>query len=219
MSWPDPITLLPLLAHLSTIGELYPAELDRAAQPWLSLLAKAGWVSPLADGAYAATDAYLSLPTGLSATERLRRICFSIPNYRRYLIAILAEGLVGAGQVDYYKQLEQWVIGDLSALAEEINIVLDELEAGQGRMVEWSPGRVTACFADWHAEHDAFAEWDQTLLGLSGTPTQSTAGVPIGVNLPCRLPSSISPPEMWSVFPLRRTYARNDFEYFSNLSH
>jgi len=172
VSWPDPITLLPLLAHLSTIGELYPAELDRAAQPWLSLLAKAGWVSPLADGAYAATDAYLSLPTDLSATERLRRICFAIPNYRRYLIAVLAEGLVGAGQVDYYKQLEQWVIGDLSALAGEINTVLDELEAGQGRMVEWPSDRVTARFADWHAGHNSFAEWDQTLLGLSGTPTQ-----------------------------------------------
>lgn len=182
MNWPDPVALSPLLAHLSTYGELYPAEVDRAAQRWLPLLAKAGWVASLDDGgAHAATNAYLALPADLSELEHQRRVCFALPAYRRYLVAVLAEGLVWAGQlgglaqagqVDYHEQLEQWIAHDLAGLAGEINALLDELGAGQGRMVEWPPERVAACFADWHAQHESFADWDRTLLGLSGIPKQ-----------------------------------------------
>ena len=173
MNWPDPVALSPLLAHLSTYGELYPAEVDRAAQRWLPLLAEAGWVASLADGgAYAATNAYLALPADLSELEHQRRVCFALPAYRRYLVAVLAEGLVWAGQVDYHEQLEQWIAHDLAGLAGEINALLDELDAGQGRMVEWPSERVAACFSDWHTQHESLAAWDRTLLGLSGTPEQ-----------------------------------------------
>jgi hypothetical protein len=160
-----------LLARLSIYGELYPAEVDRAAQRWLPLLTKAGWAAPLADGACVATNAYLALPADLSELERLRRVCFAIPAYQCYLVAVLAEGLVKAGQLDgYYEQLEQWVAHDLAGVAGEINALLDELETSQERIVEWPPQRVTACFADWHARHEPFTNWDRALLGLSGTP-------------------------------------------------
>jgi hypothetical protein len=172
VSWPDPSTLLPVLTHLSTFGEVYPVELDRVAQPWLPLMAEASWISPLSSGAFVATDAYLDLPADLADVERLQQVCFGIPDYRRYLIAVLAEGLVKAGQVNYHEKLEQWAVRDLAALAAEINSLLDELEAGEGRMVEWPPEQVTACFAAWHAQHSPFVEWDQALLGMSGAPTQ-----------------------------------------------
>ena len=172
MSWPDPVALSLLLAHLSTYGELYPAEVDRAAQRWLPLLTEAGWVAPLDGGAYAATNAYLALPADLSESERLRRVCFALLAYRRYLVAVLVEGLVQAGQVDYHEQLEQWVAHELAGLVGEINALLDELEARHGCMVEWPLERVAACFADWHAQYESFAAWDRALLGLSGTPEQ-----------------------------------------------
>lgn len=171
MSWPDPAALFLLLTRLSIYGELYPAEMNRAAQQWLPLLTEAGWAAPLAGGAYAATNAYLALPDDLSKSERLRRVCFAIPAYRRYLVAVLAEGLVKAGQLDgYYERLEQWVARDLAGVTREINALLDELETGQERIVEWLPERVATCFADWHAQHELFTDWDRALLGLSGTP-------------------------------------------------
>jgi len=172
VSWPDPARLSSLLAHLSTYGELYPAELERTAQRWLPRLAEAGWVALLDGGACAATDTFLAFPADLSELERQRRVCFAIPVYRRYLVAVLAEGLVQAGQVEYYEKLEQWVVHDLAELTGEINALLDELDAGQGRMVEWPKDRVTARLADWHAQHESFADWDRILLGRSGAPDQ-----------------------------------------------
>lgn len=169
MSWPDPAALSSLLTHLSNYGELYSAELDWAAQRWLPLLDEAGWVRPLTGGAYATTNAYLALAADLPESECLRRVCFAIPVYRRYLVAVLAEGLVNAGQLHgYHERLEQWVAHDLTGIAREINMLLDELEAGQGRMVEWPSERITTCFADWHAQCESFAHWDRVLLGLSG---------------------------------------------------
>ena len=170
MSWPDPAAISELLAHLSDYGELYPAELDRAAQRWLPLLTEAGWVAPLTGGVYAVTNAYLALPADLPESERLRRVCFAIPAYRRYLVAVLAEGLVLAGQLDYHEKLEQWITRDLARVAGEINALLDELETGQRRIVEWPSERISACFADWHAQYAPFADWDRALLGLSGKP-------------------------------------------------
>lgn len=172
MSWPDPSTLLPVLTHLSTFGEVYQIEMDRGAQLWLPLMIEAGWISPLSNSAFVATDAYLDLPIEPTEVELLQRICFGIPDYRHYLIAVLAEGLVGAGQVNYHGDLEQWVVKDLAVLAAEINHLLDELEAGEGRIVNWAPQRVTARFEAWHAKIAPFVEWDQALLGMSGTPAQ-----------------------------------------------
>ena len=172
MSWPEPSTLLPMLTHLATFGEVYSNELDRVAQRWLPLMVEAGWISPLSNGAFVATDAYLSLPADVAEAERLQRVCFRLPDYRRYLIAVLAEGLVRAGQVNYHERLEQWAMRDLAVVAAEINGLLDELEAGEGRMVEWPPEQVTTCFAAWHTQHGPFVEWDQALLGMSGTPSQ-----------------------------------------------
>jgi len=172
VSRPDPADLSSLMAHLSAYGECYRAELDRPAKLWLAPLIEAGWVQRLDDQSYAVTQAYLALPADLPDLERGRRICFAVPAYRRYLIAILAEGLVQAGQVDYHDDLERWITNDLAATAAEINALLDELEAGEGRMVEWSPERVARRFREWHARHEPFTLWDRTLLSLSGTPEQ-----------------------------------------------
>jgi hypothetical protein len=172
VSHPDPSTLSPVLHHLLAYGECYASELDRDAQRWPLLLANAGWVVEWGQGVYTATQTCLALADS-SESQRLRRVCFAVPAYRDYLTAILAQGLVQAGQLEGYDdKVEGWVLGSLGPLAQGINALLDELESGQGRMVEWPAEKVSACFADWHAGHDSFVEWDRTLLGISGTPAQ-----------------------------------------------
>ena len=178
MDWPDIAVLPGLLAHLCAYGELYSAEVEQAGRHWLPLLSEADWIAPLAGDAFAVTDAYLALRDDLTDVERQRRVCFAIPDYRRYLIGILAQGLVQAGQLgDYHTKLERWVAHDLAWLAPEINALLDELEAGQGRMVEWDAKDVQARFAKWLARYGVSAEWDRVLLGLSASPEQLFSAV------------------------------------------
>ncbi len=173
MSLPDPTDLLPVLTHLSTFGECYLAELVRSARPWLGLLAEAGWIEEASPEVYVVTPAYLALSDELAIEGRLRSICLSVPRYRRYLLAILAEGLVAAGQIDeYQEQLEQWIVGDLAPLAPEINTILDELENGRGRIIEWPKQQIEDRFRLWHNQHPSFAPWDTVLLGRSGVPEE-----------------------------------------------
>ena len=172
MSLPDPAALTPLLQHLSTYGEFYSAELNAATQAWIPYLVQTGWLYTVDKDIYSTTASLLSKSNTLPDLEMKRLICFSIPIYRRYLLAILAEGLVAASQVEYYDTLEEWITGALAHLAHEINQLIDELEAGDGRIVEWSSTRVTDRFERWHRQYESFAGWDSQLLGLSNTPTQ-----------------------------------------------
>jgi hypothetical protein len=173
VSWPEPSALPCLLVHLSTYGELYPIEVGRSTQAWLPLLAEAGWLVPLAEETFGATAGYFALSADLSNLDRQRHVCFKLPAYRHYLIAVLAQGLVQASQVDYHQNLNDWLTGPLGGIASEINALLDELESGsKGRMVEWPLEQVNRCFNDWHAQHEAFTTWDKAWLGLSGNPEQ-----------------------------------------------
>jgi hypothetical protein len=173
VSWPEPSALPCLLAHLSTYGELYPTEMGRSAQAWLPLLAEAGWLAPLTEETFGATAGYFALPADQSNLDYQRRICFKLPAYRHYLMAVLAQGLVQAGQVDYHQNLNDWLTGPLVGVVSEINALLDELESGtKGRMVEWPAEQVNRCFNHWHAGHKPFTTWDKAWLGLSGSPEQ-----------------------------------------------
>jgi hypothetical protein len=173
LSWPDLAVLSSFLANLSTFGELYTSELDPSIKRWLPLLEKAGWITLANGDAYRATNAYLALMDTSPKAAYLRRICFAIPAYRRYLMAVLVKGLVQAGQLDgYHEQLEQWIMQLLPEVAGEINRLLDELEADGKRMVEREASRIATRFVDWHAEHEPFTDWDRALLGLSGNPDQ-----------------------------------------------
>ena len=169
---PDPAALASLLAHLSTCGELYPAEVERPARAWLPLLVEGGWLARLPGGAFGGGPTLLTLGPDCAEADGCRHICFNLLAYRRYLIAALAQGLVQAGQVDYHAQLAAWLTGPLAGLAPEINALLDALAAegptgdtarpaAGSRLVEWSAAQVAARFARWHADHKSFAPWDR----------------------------------------------------------
>ena len=173
MSLPDPAILPTLLTHLSAYGECSQVEVDRSLRGWLGVLTEAGWLEALDSETYTVSPAFLALPQHVSEPERLRRVCFAVPGYRRYLTAVAAESLVTAAQLGELRdQVETWVVHDLIHLAPEINTILDEIESGQGRLVEMAKGDVSEEFRKWHQKHEPFAVWDAALFGHSGTPEQ-----------------------------------------------
>ena len=173
MTCPDLATLTPLLDQLSLLGEFYLSEVDHRALVWLSLLKEAGWITALSTDGYSATEQYFDVSSKSSAIDLKRCVCFAILPYHRYLVAILAEGLIKASLVNYNEKLEEWITGDLVSLAAEINALIDELEKDPPYILERAPEEVVAGkFAAWHDGHASFADWDRELLGLSGTPDQ-----------------------------------------------
>lgn len=175
MTQPDIAELPSLLEQFSSFGEVYLNEIERTARAskqahWLPLLAQAGWIAPLDSRTYGITGQFLALPPELTLLERQRCICFAIPAYRRYVLAILAEGLVLGGKVEGMQDtLETWVM-QLAPVAGEINALLDELEAGQERAVAWDEAAIKVRFRDVCAAAGVFDPWDRALLGISGTP-------------------------------------------------
>jgi hypothetical protein len=171
VAWPDPSLLSAFTNQLTILGEVHFGEMAQTVHVWLPLLSAAGWIAPVSDIGYHATEKYFQFVSERTETERSRYICFAIADYRHYLISILAEGLVKAGQIDYHVELEDWLLNhDLASLANEINALLDEIEGDRGRMVEWPSEQVTEAFAAWHRQHSPFGAWDQMLLGLSHSP-------------------------------------------------
>ncbi len=173
MSLPDPALLPTLLTHLSAYGECSQVEVDRSLRGWLGVLTEAGWLEALDSETYTVSPAFLALPQYASEPERLRRVCFAVPGYRRYLTSVAAESLVTAAQLgELRNQVETWIVQNLIHLAPEINTILDEIESDQGRLVERAKGDVSEEFRKWHQKHEPFAVWDAALLGHSGTPEQ-----------------------------------------------
>lgn len=169
----DPALLSPLLAQLATYGECGRLEVAHSSREWLPVLVVAGWLVSPAPEIYVVTPAFLTSALAASEADSLRRVCFAFPLYRRYLLAIITEGLVTAAQWgELREQVERWVMQDLVRLVPEIHLIMDEVEANQGRLVERSKDRITTEFARWHSQHGSFATWDASLLGRTGAPDE-----------------------------------------------
>ncbi|MBN1877702.1 MAG: hypothetical protein JXA33_25995 [Anaerolineae bacterium] len=175
MEQPDVAALPSLLERFASFGEVYLNEIESTARAsgqahWLPLLMQAGWIEPLDNKSYGITGQFLALSSDLTIPERQRHICFAIPAYRRYVLAILAEGLILGSKVEGLQDtLEMWVM-QLAPVAGEINILLDEIETGQGRAITWDEAAIKTRFRDMCAAAGAFDTWDRVLLGVSGTP-------------------------------------------------
>lgn len=170
MGQPDIAAITALLERFASFGEVYLHEIERTAQDWLPLLMQAGWIEPLDSRSYGITGQFLALSPDLTMPERQRHICFAIPAYRRYVLTILAEGLILGSKVEGLQDtLETWVT-QLAPVAGEINILLDEIETGQERAITWDEAAIKTRFRDMCAATGAFDTWDRVLLGISGTP-------------------------------------------------
>ena len=169
----DPRRVLPFLRHLVIYGEASQAEVrNLGSVDWVPLLAAGGLLMESDNGTYIVSLAWLTWLSQAPEVDLWRAACFSYPAYHRYLVGVLAQGFLEAGQADLYPRLENWIVGQVPHLAREINVMLETVEIhldGQ-RPLMAEPGAVSAAFQLLPERSMDFAGWDQALLGLSDSP-------------------------------------------------
>jgi hypothetical protein len=94
---------------------------------------------------------------------------FQFPSYRRYLLGILAEGLVMAAQANMINEIETWSGGVLLPVLGELNQVFDILEKN-GRLIEKSLSNIHQLCDELPERNFDWAHWNQFLLGQTGRP-------------------------------------------------
>ena len=161
--------------HLAMWGEISRGEVAamRGTSDWLPVFVEAGVLEAVYDddaepACWHLTQQFARL-LDADGQETARRACFAVPAYRRYLVGILAEGLVGAAQAAMGAQIEEWTGGALESLLVELNDALEDLEQA-GRLVDVSKAELPGRFANLPGRDGSFATWDQALLGNSGRP-------------------------------------------------
>lgn len=171
---PNPATAAPLLEHLTTWGEVASCELRSLSHValWIPMLLDAGVLCEIAgsDGhihSWALTTAAQEL-LEIDGTLATRRALFQVPVYRRYLVGILAEGLVGAAKTAMWENLERWTGDELVPLLEEVNGVLDGVERDGHRLVDDSTEVIRQRSASFPGRDYDFSAWNQFLLGRAG---------------------------------------------------
>ena len=170
-----PKTAGALISHLATWGEVAACEISAfsGGREWLSQLMQAGIVEEVRQENGDAV-AWALTPNGegllVAGAERaLKLALFQVPDYRRYLVSILAEGLALAAKADMREQLETWTGSVLLPLLDEINRVLDVIEA-EGRLIDETTDTVSRRCAQLTERGWDWSDWDQFLMGRSGRP-------------------------------------------------
>ncbi len=163
-----------LISHLSTWGEIAVCELSSLSGcgEWLDLLKQAGVVEECsAEGKPVAWSLARNARGMLDAEPQtaLRMALYQIPDYRRYIVSILAEGLALAAKADMREQLETWTGSVLLPLLDEINRVLDVIEA-EGRLIDETTNTISRRCAQLTERGRDWSDWDQFLMGRSGRP-------------------------------------------------
>lgn len=163
-----------LIFHLSTWGEIAVCELVPfpSCRELLSLLKQAGIVEEyLSDGIpitwSLARNASCILQ--IEPQTALRMALYQIPDYRRYLVSILSEGLALVAKADTNDQIEAWTGSILLPILSEINEVFDLVEA-EGRLIDEAPDTISRRFAKLTERGRDWSEWDQVLIGRTGRP-------------------------------------------------
>ncbi|NCC40249.1 MAG: hypothetical protein EOM21_12480 [Gammaproteobacteria bacterium] len=141
------------------------------AADWLTLLEESGAL--VRDAQVQPVSWRLAPPfVGLlnaHAQQLGRRLCFAVPEYRAYLLGILAEGLADAGRAGMTAELEAWTEDELALLLPELNGFIDHLERGV-RLVDLSLAELERRMADSPERAFEFDAWDSFALGQSARP-------------------------------------------------
>lgn len=160
-----------LINHLITWGEVSRFELSgiAGAQDWITILENAGILR-------AAAPAIWSLSPELwilfqeDSDKAVRTVLFQIPEYRDYLISILAEGAASAAKQGLHDEVEKWSGNELLPFLSAINRMLNRIEADGKRIIDQKADQIPALFALLPERQDNWDNWNQTLLGRTARP-------------------------------------------------
>lgn len=155
-----------LIEHLITWGEITRCEFNSIAdvQDWVAVFEKAGILHP------SGTDIWSLAPElwGLFREEpekAVRTVLFQVPDYRSYLISILAEGVVSAAKQGLHEEVEKWSGNELLPFLACINQMLNQIESDGKRIINQKADLIPALFAAFMERQTNWDSWNQLLLG------------------------------------------------------
>lgn len=169
-----------LIEHLMTWGEVTRFELNgiAGAQDWIPLFESADVLHTTPTDTWCLSSEFWSLLR--EESEKAVRIAlFQVPEYRYYLISILAEGVASAAKQGLYDELEKWSGSELLPFLSSINRILDEIEVSGYRLVDATSAEISQKFDQYRKRKisstslltsNSLSGWNQFLLGRTARP-------------------------------------------------
>ncbi len=160
-----------LIEHLITWGEVTRFELDgvTGAQDWITALENAGVLHTTATDIWSLSPKLWSLLR--EDTEKaLRNALFQVPEYRDYLISILAEGAASAAKQGLHDEVEKWSGDELLPFLSAINRMLNRIEADGKRIIDQKADQIPSLLASLPERQTNWDNWNQSLLGRTARP-------------------------------------------------
>lgn len=160
-----------LINHLIKWGELTRFELNGigSAQDWITTLENAGVLHTAANDIWSLSPEFWSLLRE-DSEKALRITLFQVPEYRNYLISILAEGAASAAKQGLNDEVEKWSCDELLPFLSAINRMLNGIEADGKRVIDQKADQIPALFASLPERQTNWDNWNQTLLGRTARP-------------------------------------------------
>lgn len=169
-----------LINHLITWGEITRFELSgiAGAQDWITTFENAGVLHIVATDIWSLSPEFWSLLGGKELGDRseelgngpLRTVFFQVPEYRGYLISILAEGVASAAKLGLNDEVEKWSGDELLPFLLAINRMLNGIEADGKRIIDQKADQIPALFTSLTERQTKWDNWNQTLLGRTARP-------------------------------------------------
>jgi|OM-RGC.v1.002262575 hypothetical protein len=185
-----------MINHLITWGEVTRFELNgiAGAQDWITTFENAGILHTSATDIWSLSPEFWSLlgeeDLGVRSEKlegkreegkigAFRTVLFQVPEYRGYLISILAEGAASAAKQGLHAEVEKWSGDELLPFLKEINQILDEIEVNGYRLVDGTASVITERFNQYRKQKhsnssllapNSLSNSNQFLLGRTARP-------------------------------------------------
>ena len=150
-----------LINHLIKWGELTRFELNGigSAQDWITTLENAGVLHTAANDIWSLSPEFWSLLRE-DSEKALRITLFQVPEYRNYLISILAEGAASAAKQGLNDEVEKWSCDELLPFLSAINRMLNGIEADGKRVIDQKADQIPALFASLPERQTNWDNWN-----------------------------------------------------------
>ena len=164
-----------LIDHLITWGEVTRFELGGIAgtQDWIDIFETAGILCPVATNEI--SDVWTLSPELWSilrgdSEKAFRTVLFQVPEYREYLVSILAEGAASAAKQGLHDDVEDWSGNELLPFLPSINRMLNRIEVDGKRIIDQKADQIPLLFASLTERKTNWDNWNQLLLGRTARP-------------------------------------------------